>query len=61
MDGDWGLISQLIQNIKLVDRGLASELYAKNVQMAIVENCIDQVTIDGLRRNSKLIYLVGFG
>ncbi|TMI64498.1 MAG: hypothetical protein E6H07_00855 [Bacteroidetes bacterium] len=52
---DWGLIAQLIQDIKLVEKGLASESYANNLENTLKENCKDAETINELRRVSKLL------
>lgn len=50
---DWALISQLIQDIKLIDKGLCSEPYAQEVNNKIQENCMDEKVIKELRLLAK--------
>lgn len=50
---DWTLISQLIQDLKLVNNGLAAESYKEAVLDRMKANCEDEKTIEALRKLAK--------
>jgi hypothetical protein len=50
---DWTIIGELIDDIKLMDRDLASDSYKEGVLEKINENCEDEKTIEELRRLAK--------
>lgn len=49
MAEDWSLISQLIQDIKLMNKGLVSDAYAESVNLKIQENCQNEEAIAKLK------------
>lgn len=50
---DWTLIGELIDDIKLVERGLASESYKEGVLEKVNANCEDEETVKALETLSK--------
>ena len=48
-DSDWSLIEGLIQDIKLVDRGLAANSYADDLITKLSTNCDYEETVVQLR------------
>ena len=51
--GEWKMMEELIQDIKLMDRGLASDSYKESLLEKIKANCEDEKTIAELRRLAK--------
>ncbi len=45
---DWPLIEQLIQDLKLINKGLVATSYAENVYKKIRESCEDESTVKEL-------------
>lgn len=52
-DEEWFLISNFIQDIRLVDKGLTSKEFSENLKKRLKENCDDNDTIDLLEKLSK--------
>ncbi|WP_346320558.1 hypothetical protein [Chitinophaga sp. YIM B06452] len=50
---DWFVIGNLLQDIRLVNRSLASEAYAGRVEEALEGACDNQATIDELRKMAE--------
>lgn len=50
---EFSLIESLIQDIKLIARGLASEDYISSVEKKLIENCDNTDTINYLRNSIK--------
>ena len=50
---DWAMIEQLIQDIGLVERGLASTEYCKVVNERLQKNCDSNQTINELKKYAK--------
>ncbi len=48
-DADWGLLERLIQDIILVNNGLASDDYAAALEKKLIENCDTPETIARLK------------
>ncbi|MBV4360603.1 hypothetical protein [Pinibacter aurantiacus] len=46
----WALVESLIQDIRLVKNGLASEIYMKTVNERLQENCDNEETIRELKK-----------
>ena len=56
MDGDdWTLIGRFIDDLKLVNNGLAAASYADSIEARIRENCTDERTIDKLKELSRVM------
>lgn len=49
-DGDWSLIDGLVQDIQLVEKGLASKEFSNTLHRRLVENCDNPETINQLRK-----------
>ncbi|POZ50303.1 hypothetical protein [Methylovulum psychrotolerans] len=45
LSNDWYLIGSLIQEIELVNKGLASEKFTLNLKKHLIESCDNQETI----------------
>lgn len=52
-DEDWYLIAELVADIKLVAKGLASEQYIQTVEKKLKENCDSDSTIEALKEISQ--------
>ena len=50
---DWTIIGELIDDIKLMDRDLASDSYREGILEKINANCEDEKTIEELRRLAR--------
>ncbi|RYY68498.1 MAG: hypothetical protein EOO13_12165 [Chitinophagaceae bacterium] len=50
---DWTTIGELIDDFKLIDRGLASDSYKEGVLEKINANCEDEKTIEELRKLAR--------
>ena len=48
-DTEWYLINDLIQDVQLVDKGLASKEFSDNLQKRLRENCDNEGTITQLK------------
>lgn len=48
-DKDWFLIEGFVQDIRLVKKGLASEIYMKAINERLHENCDSEETIQELK------------
>ncbi len=59
-DTDWGILERLIQDIILVNNGLASDDYAVALGKRLIENCDSPETIDRLKDLAINKILVGF-
>lgn len=44
-DDEWYLIGNLIQDIRLIKKGLASKEFARNLEMKLQEHCDNENTI----------------
>jgi len=49
-DEEWFLISNFIQDIRLVKKGLASKEFSENLDKRIKENCDNEDTINLLKK-----------
>lgn len=45
-DKDWGMIDGFIQDLKLIDKGLAAEVYIDGVYKRMNDHCDSTVTIE---------------
>jgi len=52
---EWELIDQLIQDLKLVRRGLASYQYANRLNNELVKHCDNNATIEEIKRISDIL------
>ena len=52
-DNDWSVIDKLIQEVELVDKGLASKKFKENLNEKMKEFCEDKETEEQLRRLAK--------
>jgi len=50
---DWTIIGQLIDDLKLVNNGLAAASYAESIENRIEENCADEKAITKLKELSR--------
>jgi hypothetical protein len=50
---DWTMISQLVQDLKLVNRGLASDSYKEDVLNKIKSSCEDEETAEELKKMAR--------
>ncbi|RPD41897.1 hypothetical protein [Chitinophaga barathri] len=50
---DWFVIGNLLQDIMLVSKGLASEAYAVRVWEELKHACADQETVDELKKMAE--------
>jgi hypothetical protein len=53
-DADFYLINNLLADIHLIKRGLASKEYAEETELRLKENCDNITTIEELKRISLL-------
>jgi hypothetical protein len=49
-DKDWLLIDDLIQDIRLLEKALVSEIYMKTINERLNENCDSEETISELKK-----------
>lgn len=47
---NWSLIESLIQDISLIETGLVSESYKKDINKRLEENCENEIVINELRK-----------
>lgn len=50
---DWFVIGNLIQDIKLVNRGLAASSYAAKAEEELKNACDDETTVSALRKMAE--------
>jgi hypothetical protein len=53
-NSDWAMIEQLLQDIHLVEKGLASPESSKSVNESIQHNCDNNDTINELKQYAKV-------
>lgn len=51
-DNDWFLIENLLQDISLLKKGLASESFANDLSRRLEENCDNEETIEQMKKYS---------
>jgi hypothetical protein len=49
-DNDWSLIDNLLQDIRLVAKGLTSKEFSDTLQRKLIENCDNPETISQLKK-----------
>jgi hypothetical protein len=49
-DADWILIRNLIEDIRLVTKGLASKEFAINLDLKLKENCANKATLHKIKK-----------
>lgn len=50
---DWTMISQLVQDLKLIDKELASDSYREGVLEKVKANCEDEETAEELKKLAR--------
>jgi len=53
-DGDWYMIEELIQDLSLVEKGLASVTFNNDLSNRLTENCDSEKTIQALKAITNL-------
>lgn len=50
----WSLIDNFVQDLNLIEKGLASESFIKSVEEKIRENCDSEKTVEELKQMARI-------